>query len=158
MLLRELIGGDPPHACKLILIDDPTGFGHRVTDGDRVLVHVLTQPAEFERAMAEKMAEGFVETERSLTRRVFATAGRYWIVWLDGDTLGSQSGGIRADWRESSGQVKTKEFRDRDRAVAAYHKAIADKRAEGFRENYERAVTITEAPKGSMKPGKKKSR
>ncbi len=23
MLLRELVGGDPPHACKLILIDDP---------------------------------------------------------------------------------------------------------------------------------------
>ena len=72
MLLRELIGGDPPHACKLILIDDPTGFGHRVTDGGLVLEHVLTQAAEFERVVAVKIAEGFVETERSLTRRVFA--------------------------------------------------------------------------------------
>ena len=158
MLLRELVGGDPPHACKLILIDDPTGFGHRVTDGDRVLEHVLTKATEFERAVAEKMAEGFVETERSLTRRVFATADRFWIAWLDGDTLGSQSGGIQADWRESSGQVKAKEFRDRDRAVAAYHKAVADKRAEGYREKYERMVTITETPKAPKKSGKKKSR
>lgn len=111
MLLRELIGGDLPRACKLILIDDPTGFGHRVTDGDWVLEHVLTKAPEFERAVAEKVAEGFVETERSLTRRVFATADRFWIVWLDGDTVGSQSGGIRADWRESSGQVKGREYR-----------------------------------------------
>lgn len=158
MLLRELIGGDPPHTCKLILIDDPTGFGHRVTDGDRVLEHVLTHAAEFERAVAEKMAEGFVESERSLTRRVFATGDRFWVVWLDGDTLGSQSGGIRTGWRASSGQVKVKEFRDRDRAVAAYHRAIADKQAESYRELYGRPVTITETPKAQKKSGKKKSR
>ena len=36
MLLRELIGGDPPHTCKLLFLDDPTGFGHRVTDGDPI--------------------------------------------------------------------------------------------------------------------------
>ena len=68
MLLRELIGGDSPYTCKLIFLDDPTGFGHRVTDGDRVVEHVLTKQAEFEQIMAEKIAEGFVETERSLTR------------------------------------------------------------------------------------------
>ena len=158
MLLRELIGGDLPRACKLILIDDPTGFGHRVTDGDWVLEHVLTKAPEFERAVAEKVAEGFVETERSLTRRVFATADRFWIVWLDGDTVGSQSGGIRADWRESSGQVKGREYRDRARAVAAYHKAVADKRAEGYREMYGRPVTIGDAPAAPKKSGKKKSR
>src|SRR5213082_3207727 len=109
MLLRELVGGDPPHACKLILIDDPTGFGHRVTNGDRVIEHAFTKAAEFERAVAEKAADGFEETERSLTRRVFATADRFWIVWLDGDAVGSQAGGIRAGWRESSGRVKVKE-------------------------------------------------
>ncbi len=158
MLLRELVGGDPPHACKLILIDNPTGFGHRVTDGDRVVEHVLTHETEFERAVAEKTAEGFAETERSLTRRVFATADRFWIVWLDGDTVVTQAGGIRADWRESSGQSKAKEFRDRDRAVAAYHKAVADKRADGYREKYERPVVIAETSKGVKKPGKKKSR
>ena len=158
MLLRELVGGDPPHACKLVFIDDPTGFGHRVMDGDRVLEHVFTKVAEFERAVAEKAADGFAETERSLTRRVFTTADRYWIVWLDGDILGTQSGGIRADWRESSGQVKVKEFRDRDRAVAAYHRIVADKRAEGYRELYCRPVTITETPKAPKKSGKKKSR
>ena len=158
MLLRQFVGGDPPHTCKLVFIDDPTGFGHRVVDGDRLVEHVLTKGAEFERAVAAKTAEGFVETERSLTRRVFATADRYWIVWLDGDTVGSQAGGIRPDWRESAGQVKTKEFRDRDRAVAAYHKAVADKRAEGYREMHERPVTITETPKAPKKSGKKKSR
>src|SRR5215213_8604745 len=112
MLLRELVGGDPPYACKLIFNDDPTGFGHRVTDGDRVIEHVFTKAAEFERAVAEKAADGFAETERSLTRRVFATADRFWIVWLDGDILGMQAGGLRADWRESSGRSKAKEFRD----------------------------------------------
>lgn len=39
MLLRELTGGDPPPTCKLNFIDDPTGFGHRVTDGDRAVEH-----------------------------------------------------------------------------------------------------------------------
>lgn len=158
MLLRELVGGDPPHACKLILIDDPTGFGHRVTDGGRVVEHVLTREAEFERAVAEKTAEGFAETERSLTRRVFAAAGRFWIVWLDGDTLVTRAGGIRSDWRESSGRGKAKEFRDRDRAVAAYHQAVADKLTDGYRERYGRPVAIAETPKGAKKPGKKKSR
>ena len=123
-----------------------------------MLEHVLTTEADFERAVAEKTAEGFAETERSRTRRVFVTAERYWIVWLDGDTVGSQSGGIGAGWRESSGQVKVKEFRGRDRAVAAYHKAVADKRAEGYSERHERPVVISAITKGPKKPGKKKSR
>jgi predicted DNA-binding WGR domain protein len=158
MLLRELIGGDPPYACKMIFIDDPTGFGHRVTDGDRVIEHVFTKEAEFERVVAEKAADGFAEVERSLTRRVFVTPDRFWIVWLDGDILGTQAGGLRADWRESSGQSKAKEFRDRDRAVAAYQKAIADKVVEGYREMYGRVVAIADTPKGQKKSGRKKSR
>ena len=153
-----MVGGDPPHTCKLVFIDDPTGFGYRVLDGDRLVEHVLTKEAEFERAVTEKMAEGFVETERSLTRRVFVTADRYWIVWVNGDAVGSQAGGIRAGWRESSEQVKVKEFRDRDRAVAAYHRTIADKCAEGYRELYGRPVMIAEAPTAPKKSGKKKSR
>ena len=108
--------------------------------------------------MAEKVGEGFAESERSLTRRVFATADRFWTVWLDGDTLGTQSGAIRAGWRESAGQTKAKEFRDRDRAVAAYHRAIADKLADGYRERYARSVVITDTPKNQKKPGKRKSR
>ncbi len=158
MLLRELIGGDPPCTCRLIFRDDPTGFGHRVTDGDRVVEHVLTKQTDFENAVVEKRAKGFAETERSLTRRMFVTADRFWIVWLDGDTLGTHAGGLRADWRESSGQTRAKEFRDRDRAVAAYHKAIADKETEGYRERFARPVTIAEGPKAPRKPGKKKSR
>lgn len=158
MLVREFVGGDPPHTCKLVFIDDPAGFGHRVTDGDRVVEHVLTKAADFERAVAEKAAEGFAETERSLTRRVFVAADRYWIVWLDGDAVGTQAGGVRPDWRESSGNVRAKEFRDRSRAVAAYHRAVADKVVEGYREVYERPVTIAEVPKGQKKSGKKKSR
>ena len=158
MLLRELVGGDPPYTCKLIFLDDPTGFGHRVTDGDRVVEHVLTKGADFERAVAAKIAEGFGETERSLTRRVFVTADRFWIVALDGDTLRTQSGGIRADWRESSGQARNKEFRDRDRAVSAYHRVIADKLGEGYAEQYTRPVLIADTPKTPKKPGKKKSR
>ncbi|MSR52426.1 MAG: hypothetical protein EXS09_03940 [Gemmataceae bacterium] len=158
MLLRELAGGDPLHTCKLILIEDPAGFGHRVMEGELTLQHVLTKPADFEQAMAEKIAEGFAEPERSLTRRVFTTAELFWIISLDGDTVCTQAGVFRVDWRESTGKSRSKEFRDRDRAVAAYHKAIADKRAEGFREKYGREVQIVDAPKAPRKPGKKKSR
>ena len=110
MLLRELVGGDPPYACKLLFRDDPAGFGHRVTDGGRVVEHVLMQMEEFEQAVAAKIAEGFTETERSLTRRVFATADRFWIVALDADTLRTQSGGVGPSWRESSGQTREKEY------------------------------------------------
>ncbi|OWK45602.1 hypothetical protein [Fimbriiglobus ruber] len=158
MLLRELTGGDPPSTCKLIFIDDPTGFGHRVTDGDNLVEHVFTKQTEFERAVAERTAEGFAETERSLTRRVFVAADRFWIVSLDGDTVRTQAGKVRTDWRESTGEARGKEFRDRDRAVAAYHKAVEGKQAEGFREVHGRAITITGAPKGPKKPGKRKSR
>jgi predicted DNA-binding WGR domain protein len=158
MLLREYIGGDPPYSCKLIFRDDPAGFGHRVTDGERMVERVLTKREDFEQAESEITAAGYAETERSLSRRVFVNADRYWIVALDGDTVRTQFGAIRVDWRESSGQVRDKEFRDRDRAVAAYHRAIADKQAEGFIEKYGRDVQIAEAPKFPKKPSKRKSR
>ena len=158
MLLRELIGGDPPYTCKLIFIDDPTGFGHRVVDGDRVLEHVFTRLEEFDHAVACKITEGFEEPERSLSRRVFATADMFWIVALDGNTLRMRFGGIRVEWRESTGQSRAKEFRDRDRAVAGYHKAIADKQAEGYRELFARTVSITDVPKTSKKSCKRKAR
>ncbi len=53
---------------------------------------------------------------------------------------------------------KAKKFRDRDRAVAAYHRAVADKLADGYRKKYGRAVTIAENMKVVKKPGKKKAR
>jgi predicted DNA-binding WGR domain protein len=158
MLLRELIGGEPPYACNLIFIDDPTGFGHRAMDSEKVVEHVLTKEAEFDQAVAEKLTDGFSETERSLTRRVFATANKFWIVMLDGNTLRIQFGGIRVNWRESSGQTKNKLSRDRERAVAAYQKAIEGKRAEGYREKYGRKVPIPAASNEPKKPGKKGSR
>ncbi len=158
MLLRELTGGDPPYACKFIFNDDPTGFGHRVMDGGRVVEHVLTKSVDFEQAVAEKIADGFTETERSLSRRIFVSSEQFWIVWLDGDAIGTQVGGLRVKWRESVGQTRVKEFRDRDRAVAAYHKAIADKLADGYHEHYGREVTLPDSPKTPKKPGKKKSR
>jgi predicted DNA-binding WGR domain protein len=158
VLLRELVGGDPPYTCKLVFRDDPAGFGYRVTDGGQVTEHVLTRTEEFEQAFAAKVAEGFAETERSLTRRVFVTADRFWIVALDAHTLRTQFGGRGLNWRESSGQTRDKEFRDCDRAVAAYHRAIADKQAEGYRELYARTVVIAETPKTLKKPGKRKSR
>jgi hypothetical protein len=43
-----LVGGDPPYACKVVFLDQPAGFGHRVVDGGRVVEHVLTRHAEFE--------------------------------------------------------------------------------------------------------------
>ncbi len=157
MVVRELVGGNPSYVCKVIYVDDPTGFGQRIADGDRVLEHILVKQVEFEQTIAEMTASGFAETEWSLSRRVFVTADRFWIVSLDGDTLRTHFGTRRADWRESSGKTKGKEFRDRARAVAAYHSAIVEKRAEGYSELYGRDAPLA-APKAVKKPGKKKSR
>ena len=158
MIVRELVGGDPPHTCKVIFLDQPGGFGHRVTDGGRVVEHVLTRHAEFEEAVAAKLAEGFAETARSLTRRVFVAGGMFWVVALDGAAVRTRFGKVRADWRESSGEARDREYRDRDRAVAAYHRAVADKEAEGYRELHPRPVVIPDAPKPPKPPGKRKSR
>ena len=158
MLLREYIGGDPTYSCKLIFRDDPAGFGHRVTDGKRMMERVLTNHPDFEQAESEMTAAGFAEIERSLSRRVFVNADRYWIVALDGNILRTQFGWIRMDWRETSGQVRDKEFRDHDRAVAAYQRAIADKLAEGYLEKYGRDVLTPEILKTAQKPSKRKSR
>ena len=119
---------------------------------------VLVRITDFEEAVTAKHAEGFTETERSLTRRVFTAADRHWIISLDGDTVRTLAGPVRADWREASGHARDKEFRDRDRAVAAYHRAIADKQAEGYGERYARAVVIADTPTGPKKTGKKKAR
>ena len=155
MLLRELTGGDPPHTCKLIFLDEPLRFGHRVSDGGRLIEHVLTKRDDFERAVAEKLSEGFEETERSLTRRVFTTVDQFWIVTLEGNAVCVHFGGIRPDWSESLGQKRSKLYRDRNRAVAAYHRAIAGKFDEGYVEQYAREVLI---PEISGKPGAKGAR
>ncbi|MBA4191374.1 MAG: hypothetical protein C0467_25625 [Planctomycetaceae bacterium] len=159
MLVREFVGGDTrPFSCKVVFIDQPSGFGHRVTDGNRVVEHVLTKRSDFDQVIAQKVAEGFAESERSLTRRVFTTLDRFWIVWLDGDVLGTHLGVLSSNWNESVGQTKSKEFRDRERAVAAYHRAIVGKLADGFAERDARAVTVPVVLKVSKKPGKRKSR
>lgn len=158
VLLRELVGGDPPYVCKLIFLDDPSGFGHRVTDGGRVTERVLTSFADFEGAAVTKVAEGFAETARSLSRRVFVLSDRFWIVALDGYTVRTHFGRMLLEWRESVGQNKRKEFRDRDRAASAYHRAIADKREEGYEEQYARSVSLDDTPTAGTKPGKRKSR
>ena len=155
MLVREFVGGDPTHTCKLIFLDEPLRFGYRVTDGGRLAEHVLTKRADFERAVVEQTAEGFVETEWSLTRRVFSSSDQFWIVALEGNTLRTHFGGIRPGWQESSGQKRDKLYRDRNRAVAAYHRAIASKCDEGYREQYDREVLI---PGGPRQPGTKGAR
>ncbi|WP_439626144.1 hypothetical protein [Gemmata sp.] len=155
MLVRELTGGDPPLTCKVIFVDEPLRFGHRVTDGGRLVEHVLTRREDFERAVAEQAAAGFAETERSLTRRVLATADQFWIGTLDGNAVCVHSGGIRPDWNEAMGQKRSRLYRDRRRAVAAYHRAVAGKLAEGYVEQYAREVAI---PDGAGEPGTKGAR
>lgn len=158
MIVRELVGGEPPHTCKLIFLDQPAGFGHRVTDEGRVVEHVLTNHDEFEAAVVAKLAEGFAETGRSLTRRVFVADGMFWVVALDGDAVRTRFGKVRADWRESSGEARDREYRDRDRAVAAYHRAVAEREEAGYRELHPRPVVIPVAPKPTKPSGKRKSR
>lgn len=142
----------------MIFLDHPTGFGHRVVDGGRVVEHVLTRHAEFEAAVAALVAEGFAETGRSLTRRVFVADGMFWAVALDGDAVRTRFGKVRADWRESSGEGGEREYRDRDRAVAAYHRAVADKEAEGYREVHPRPVSIPAPPPAPRKSGRRRAR
>ena len=155
MLFRELTGGNPAFTCKVIFLDEPRPFGHRVMVGNRLIEHVLTKRDDFEQAVAEKTAEGFVETERSLTRRVFVTADQFWIVALEGNAVCTHFGGIRPDWSEALGQKRSKLYRGRNRAVGAYHRAIVGKLEEGYVERYAREVTI---PDGSEKPGSKGAR
>jgi predicted DNA-binding WGR domain protein len=155
MLVRELTGGDPPLTCTVTFVDDPLRFGHRVTDGGRPVAQVLTRREDFERAVAEHAAAGFEETERSLTRRVLTTADRFWIVTLEGNAVCVHAGPIRPDWNEAVGHKRSKHYRDRSRASAAYHRAVAGKREEGYDEQYARDVTI---PGGADGPGAKGAR
>ena len=88
---------------------------------------------------------------------MFVSADRFWIVALDGATVRTQFGRVQIDWRKS-GRDRGKEFRDRDRAVAAYHRAVADKLGEGYEERYARPVLIADTPAAPKKSGKRKSR
>jgi hypothetical protein len=85
----------------VIFVDEPLGFGHRVTDGGHPVAQVPTRREDFERAVAEQAAAGFEETERSLTRRVLKTAVRFWIVTLEGNAVCVHAGPIRPDWSEA---------------------------------------------------------
>jgi hypothetical protein len=89
---------------------------------------------------------------------VRAFGHRNWVVAHDGTTVRTQFGRARADWRESSGEARDREYRDRDRAVAAYHRAVAGKVEEGYREWYPRPVLIADAPEAPPKAGRRKSR
>jgi predicted DNA-binding WGR domain protein len=77
---------------------------------------------------------------------------------LDSRTLRTQFGVIRLNWQDSSGHAKEKPFRDHDRAVAAYHKAIEGKLSEGYQEKYERKVSLPAASPDLKKFGKQGSR
>jgi predicted DNA-binding WGR domain protein len=91
-------------------------------------------------------ADGWAETERSLTRRVFwhtdAQPGKFWIIWLDVNAYETRSGRIPKElwrWDVNSGRLAAKAFATRERAVSAYEKLIKGKQAAGYVEVRSRA-------------------
>jgi predicted DNA-binding WGR domain protein len=99
--------------------------------------------AEFARqvevVLRRMAADGWVETEASLSRRVlWSTArppGKFWIICLNGAWHQIQFGRIPkvlGHWTGYSGSRSENHFSTPERALAAYHRLIAKKLAEGY--------------------------
>jgi len=109
--------------------------------------------AAFEKHIRKMTKDGWSESERSRTRRVFKLVNeesrKAWIVWRSGKTVGVQFGKIPKDlflWSDKSGQTKLKDYPTREKAEAAFEKAIAGKLAEGYVELHARETK--KKPKG----------
>jgi predicted DNA-binding WGR domain protein len=83
----------------------------------------------------KKLAQGYVETEKSLSRRTFhlisGKSKKFWAVELDRPSMTVQFGRIDTYGR-CRGQKKTKTFGDQETALAKYHEAIEEKVRKGY--------------------------
>jgi predicted DNA-binding WGR domain protein len=84
-------------------------------------------------------ADGWAETERSLTRRVFwhtgKKPGKFWIICLGADEYEVHFGRIPKhlhQWGTHSGRRVKRTFPTREKAASAYAKLIAEKLSKGY--------------------------
>jgi len=122
-------------------ISEKTGF--QDVDGSytvRMFDSDESAEAEFNVKVAEAIANGWTETERSLSRRVFVEAekGKVWMIELDGDQytvrFGKDPRGRTADPGNFLRNERTTQFDSPEKARKGYHKVIDAKLREGYQE------------------------
>jgi predicted DNA-binding WGR domain protein len=90
---------------------------------------------DFDRLLRKQLDEGWTETEKSLSWRIFTRADYFWTIELDATSLTVQYGMIPApdnDWNEKTGHTRTRKFTTRDEALAQYRASIARKLEKGY--------------------------
>lgn len=129
-----------------LIIEDECGGARHWSDGN---------PASAEREFAKEIAtqerQGWKESERSLSRRIFqhthTEPGKYWIVWLDDNNIFARFGKVLkgpAHWNHQRGQLKVREYSSHEEALKEYEKAIAAKLVEGYQEVYARQTPYSD--------------
>lgn len=113
-----------------------------------------------EKAVKEHAAKGYVETERSLSRRFLLhgtpDAGKFWCIQLTGEACAVCFGkhGTHPVYA-SRGQQQVKYFESAAAAREFYHKEIAKKLKGGYVELHPRETEFTQEPAAAAKPVKK---
>jgi predicted DNA-binding WGR domain protein len=113
-------------------------------------------------AFKKMEADGLIETDQSLSMRVFLNlqtgAGKFWSICVEGcqcqihfGKAGDKHGRLSA----FSGTNAEKDFSTHEEALAAYHQMIAKKLAEGYVELHQRETPYSTAPVPAPKPKKK---
>jgi predicted DNA-binding WGR domain protein len=102
-----------------------------------------------ESEIRRKQEAGWVETERSRSRRCFELVNdkhkKFWIIELDGACHMIRFGRIPKNdfysYLGPAGQIHTKQFPSTEKARASYEKLIRQKATEGYVERYPRLTT-----------------
>lgn len=101
-----------------------------------------------EKEIQLKQAAGWIETERSQSRRCFELVNdkqhKFWIIELDGDhhlvRFGRISKNDRYSYVGPAGQTRIRQFPSAEKARASYEKLIGQKVKEGYVEQYPRSI------------------
>lgn len=95
--------------------------------------------SDFKRQVRQRKAQGWTESERSLSRRIFLSEGdgcsNYWIIWLDDNKVAIRYGKVPAKprrWCHRGEPTRVKEFQNRPEALQSYAELIATKIVEGY--------------------------
>jgi len=153
MLVRELRKGD---RWKVVSLDG------------RVDRAETRAKKEFDQAVDELLARGFVESERSLSRRAFVdgteSGGRFWIIDLDGAVQRLHYGQYFSyAWHEALGMRKESTFADASKARRDYQRKIDARISGGYVEyfprdtSYSRLAAETVSPPGKTKTARRRS-
>lgn len=156
MLRRELVKGNS--TVTLLLID----YDYLHTDGNHIEQGVRSHEA-LEWEVKKKVAEGYRETERSLSRRAFyhgsPERGKFWIIDLEDEAVGVRSGKIPPYGVHAyTGTERIKDYESAGQALREYHRQIAQKLVDGFQEFHPRKTQYSQAPEDlSKKPAPSKA-